>query len=761
MTVEPGATDNQQEPATRGFLFADLRGYTDYVERHGDEAAAKLLERYRRMVRDVVARHAGAEVRTEGDSFYVLFRSASRAVVAGLEIVTEAVRESAEHPEAPIRVGIGIHAGETQETAEGPVGSAVNLAARICAQAQAGEVLVSDTVRGLTRTRQVGTYEALGTRRLKGIGEPVAVYRVVPPGTGAVGGGQPRTRVGGAGARWPLVAVAAAALVTAVLGAAFLSGVFNPPAASPSPMAAANATTAPPSPTASPSPTPFVPTGTRIIYSRQTGSDNCGGPSLDAKLHVLDPDHPDVAAYRLSERSNLLETEAAWSADGSTIGLVANVGRGPGGLFTIDASGTSLNVLAAPLSSEGLNPFSLPNVTVAPDGSAVVHMDEFSIWRTTTDGSGRTVVAGVILPEDPEVEPPPPIEQYRGVVYRSDGTLLVLIVGLDGGTPWLETMADDGSSRARVELDLDGLDVGGISLAADDDTLGLWITGEAGNSIQVGRISSGISDFEVVDFGVENQSRPVFSPDGSQLVVSGGPGGAKQLYVADLASGEVTQVTDDPDASACSPAWRAAPPDLLAGRPAREPGAGGAFELGKLASGPVLNEVVDPPIQLTFPNGWFARRNYVDGFSVFRPGEVYGEIDYGRLQFNSSGSCDDTELVAVGPLPNDLLSNLQARSDLELAAVGPINLGGYSGITADISGNPEQGCGEPEFRYWSLFRTAQDGFSLSQDEHLRLVALDVRGSTRSFLIFALAPDIDSYWNEKARPILETVVFPEG
>jgi class 3 adenylate cyclase len=185
MATEQGTPGGQQEPATRGFLFADLRGYTDFVERHGDDAGARLLERYRLMMRGVISRQAGAEVRTEGDSFYVLFPSASRAVAAALEIVAAAGQETVEHPEIPIRVGVGVHAGETAETAEGPVGSAVNLAARICAQAQAGEVLVSDTVRGLTRTRQIGTFEPVGLRRLKGIGEPIALYRVLAPGTTA------------------------------------------------------------------------------------------------------------------------------------------------------------------------------------------------------------------------------------------------------------------------------------------------------------------------------------------------------------------------------------------------------------------------------------------------------------------------------------------------------------------------------------------------------------------------------------------------
>ena len=74
-------------PRTNGFLFADLRDYTRFVEAHGDQAAAELLQAYRALVRDVVARFGGAEIKTEGDSFYVVFPSASSAVQCGLAIL--------------------------------------------------------------------------------------------------------------------------------------------------------------------------------------------------------------------------------------------------------------------------------------------------------------------------------------------------------------------------------------------------------------------------------------------------------------------------------------------------------------------------------------------------------------------------------------------------------------------------------------------------------------------------------------------------
>ena len=168
------------EAAYRGFLFADLRGYTAFVERHGDAAAADLLDAYRELVRAEVARHAGAEIRTEGDSFYVVFGSARRAVACALAIVAEAEQATREHPERPINVGIGINAGETVQRGEGFVGTAVNLAARVCAQAREGEVLVTAAVRDAIGASPGLQLIPRGTRRLKGIGRPVALFAVRP-----------------------------------------------------------------------------------------------------------------------------------------------------------------------------------------------------------------------------------------------------------------------------------------------------------------------------------------------------------------------------------------------------------------------------------------------------------------------------------------------------------------------------------------------------------------------------------------------------
>jgi branched-chain amino acid transport system substrate-binding protein len=182
---EPTASTREPDSVTRGFLFSDLRGYTHFVETRGATTAAALLVRYRALARAAIARFGGAEIKTEGDSFYVVFSSVSSAVRCGLAISADAAAASSEHPDEPIQVGVGIHAGETVESDGGYVGSAVNIAARICAQAASGEVLVSETVRSLTRSVLPVRFEPRGRRPLKGIADPIALFAVVETVPGA------------------------------------------------------------------------------------------------------------------------------------------------------------------------------------------------------------------------------------------------------------------------------------------------------------------------------------------------------------------------------------------------------------------------------------------------------------------------------------------------------------------------------------------------------------------------------------------------
>ena len=162
------------DTALRAFLFADLRDYTAFVEREGDRAAADLIRDYRALIRSHLAAYDGAELKTEGDSFYIVFPSPSKAIAFGSDIFRAARAASGR----PLRFGVGVHVGETVPLEGQFVGSAVNIAARIGAMAGDGELLVTDTVRELVRTSAPLSFDDRGPIALKGVAEPVHVFAV-------------------------------------------------------------------------------------------------------------------------------------------------------------------------------------------------------------------------------------------------------------------------------------------------------------------------------------------------------------------------------------------------------------------------------------------------------------------------------------------------------------------------------------------------------------------------------------------------------
>jgi class 3 adenylate cyclase len=219
--------------AYRGFLFSDMRGFTAFAERHGNAAAASIVRRFLEIARTAIARHDGAEIKTEGDAIFAVFPSASSAVTCGLDIVDAAAELSAREPEHPLRLGVGVHAGEAVETAEGYIGTAVNLAARVCAVARPGEVLVTSTVKDITQASIPVGFIARGRRRLKGISEPVEVFAVTRDRTALPPREVPRSAVVGAAG----VAVVVLAAVAAVVAPQLLTN----PKASPPPTDAPSA----------------------------------------------------------------------------------------------------------------------------------------------------------------------------------------------------------------------------------------------------------------------------------------------------------------------------------------------------------------------------------------------------------------------------------------------------------------------------------------------------------------------------------------
>ncbi len=165
------------------FLIADIRGYTSFVQERGDQAGAELIGRFSQSVRDVVQARGGRLIELRGDEALVTFHSPREAIKAAIEL-QQGFRTDAE-PGSVLPVGIGLDAGEAVPVEGGYRGGALNVAARLCSAARAGEILASKEVTRLAGKLDSVRYADRGEVPLKGLAEPV---RVVCISTDAIAG---------------------------------------------------------------------------------------------------------------------------------------------------------------------------------------------------------------------------------------------------------------------------------------------------------------------------------------------------------------------------------------------------------------------------------------------------------------------------------------------------------------------------------------------------------------------------------------------
>ena len=148
------------------FLFTDIEGSTRLLHELRSEYAETLAE-HRRVLREAFGQHAGVEVDTQGDAFFVAFARASDALAAA--------RDAQAALNGPVRVRIGVHTGEPLLTDEGYVGMDVHRAARIAAAGHGGQVLVSQSTRDLAGGDAL---RDLGLHRLKDLTAPERIYQL-------------------------------------------------------------------------------------------------------------------------------------------------------------------------------------------------------------------------------------------------------------------------------------------------------------------------------------------------------------------------------------------------------------------------------------------------------------------------------------------------------------------------------------------------------------------------------------------------------
>jgi len=157
-------------------LFTDVEGSTALTQRLGDAKTREVLRAHERIVREALKAHGGSEVKTMGDGFMASFPSATRALECAIAM-QRAFAQHNESAEEPIRVRVGLNAGEPIAEQEDLFGTAVIVAARIAAKAEGGEILAADVLRQLVAGKGF-LFADRGDVALRGFEDPVRLYQV-------------------------------------------------------------------------------------------------------------------------------------------------------------------------------------------------------------------------------------------------------------------------------------------------------------------------------------------------------------------------------------------------------------------------------------------------------------------------------------------------------------------------------------------------------------------------------------------------------
>ncbi|HYB07528.1 MAG TPA: adenylate/guanylate cyclase domain-containing protein [Nitrososphaerales archaeon] len=183
-------TSGEGERRLIAIMYTDMIGYTSLGQRN-ESLSLALVEEQRKLIRPILARHNGREVKTMGDAFLVEFPNATDSVRCAYDI-QRTIREFnfSLATDKRIHLRIGVHLGEVTEAQGDISGDAVNVASRIYPLAEDGGVCVTKTVYDFVRGKVDIPVSSIGAKTLKNVSEPMEVYKMEMPWEPPTSGGE-------------------------------------------------------------------------------------------------------------------------------------------------------------------------------------------------------------------------------------------------------------------------------------------------------------------------------------------------------------------------------------------------------------------------------------------------------------------------------------------------------------------------------------------------------------------------------------------
>ena len=178
VSVEAVMPESEHESRPLTFMVSDMKDSTAMLQALGDQGGRELIRIHNQIVRRCLYENNGCEIQHTGDGFLTYFLTADDAVACAIALQRSFEAHNRANPWQAIKIRIGLHSGRAMPDEGRFVGIAVNLAARICAQAAAGQILASDAVQ--LELSAPAKLEALGPRELKGLATPTNLCAVIP-----------------------------------------------------------------------------------------------------------------------------------------------------------------------------------------------------------------------------------------------------------------------------------------------------------------------------------------------------------------------------------------------------------------------------------------------------------------------------------------------------------------------------------------------------------------------------------------------------
>ena len=173
-------THSGTDPKDGGFrvvMFTDIADSTTLTGQLGDQRFHEVLRTHDAVIRKALNRHSGTEIKHTGDGIFASFTSVSKGVKCAVEIQRTLGAPKLDSGIQPIMVRVGLSAGEPVSDHKDLFGTAVNLAARVCAFAQPGQILISNVIRELC-LGQPFVFSEIGEAKLKGFAQPLRLHEV-------------------------------------------------------------------------------------------------------------------------------------------------------------------------------------------------------------------------------------------------------------------------------------------------------------------------------------------------------------------------------------------------------------------------------------------------------------------------------------------------------------------------------------------------------------------------------------------------------